>query len=107
MTQFSGVWRIIETDVWDVDALEMVGPALLSFGADGLGDLTMIAIEADVDYRVDDRSAGLCEFSFAGADDGSPVSGRGWAGIDGDRLRGKLLFHRGDETTFVAVRRTD
>lgn len=104
MTTFSGVWRIIETEVWDVDALDLVGPAQITFDEDELGYLRMIAIEAGVDYRVGERDDDVCEFSFAGADEGTPISGRGWARIEGGKLRGMIFLHRGDETSFLAVR---
>ena len=64
----------------------------------------MIAIEAGVDYRVGEHTEGLCEFSFSGDDDGSPISGRGWARIHDGKLRGMLFIHCGDETSFLAVR---
>jgi hypothetical protein len=32
------------------------------------------------------------------------TSGRAWAQIDGDAMRGKLFIHQGDESTFVARR---
>ena len=45
------------------------------------------------------------EFSFVGVDEGDEVSGRGWALFDGERLRGRIYFHDGEESGFVAEKR--
>jgi hypothetical protein len=100
-----GDWRITETEVWDQDALDLAVPAHLRLDRDGLGYLELIAIQADVDYRVTTRD-GLpsVEFTWHGDDDGQETCGRGWAVVEGDRLRGRLFIHRGDESSFLAER---
>jgi hypothetical protein len=35
--KFAGKWRIVETEPWDEDALDLVVPAHITFDADGLG----------------------------------------------------------------------
>jgi hypothetical protein len=35
---FHGTWWIIETELWDVDALDLVEPAHVTFDPSGLGD---------------------------------------------------------------------
>ena len=35
---FLGRWRIVETAVWARDALDLVVPAHITFGSDGLGE---------------------------------------------------------------------
>jgi hypothetical protein len=35
--ELRGWWRITESQVWDADALDLLGPALISFGT-GRGD---------------------------------------------------------------------
>jgi len=102
---FIGKWRILETEVWDRDALDLVAPASLSFEKDSMGQLKFIAVEAWIDYRVGERE-GLpaVEFSFQGWDEGDQVSGRAWAVLDGNKLRGRLYFHRGDDSSFIAER---
>ena len=103
---FRGTWRIIETEVWDPSVLDEFTEAHLTFGRQNLGELAFILVSADVDYRVvvRDGSPGI-EFSFNGTDELDPVSGRGWAVLHGDELRGRLFFHRGDDSTFVARRK--
>lgn len=100
---FRGRWRIVETEAWDRDALDLVAPAEISFGADQVGELRMIAIGADVDYRVTELNGrARVEFSWSGFDDGDPSSGRGFAEREGDRLVGTLFIHCGDESSFLA-----
>ncbi len=44
------------------------------------------------------------EFSWDGNDESDPACGRGWAVREGDRLNGRLFFHQGDDSGFVAER---
>ena len=80
-------------------------PATLSLNPDHQGHIALIAIEGQIDYRVVVRN-GLpaIEFSFEGFDEGDEVMGRGWAVLDGERLRGRLFFHQGDDSSFIAER---
>jgi hypothetical protein len=100
-----GRWRIVETELWDREALDLVVPAYISFDRQGLGEMQLIAIGASIDYRVEQRDdATVLEFSWSGFDEGDATSGRAWARIDGDTMHGKLFIHQGDESTFVARR---
>jgi hypothetical protein len=33
----TGMWRIVEMDLWDRDAIDLVGPGFMAFGEDGRG----------------------------------------------------------------------
>ena len=102
---FRGEWKIVSTDVWEPAALNEFEPARLTFGANATGELCFIAITASVDYRIGARDGSpAVEFSRAGDDDGSPVSGRGWAQRVRRGLVGQLFIHEGDEAEFVAER---
>ena len=105
-TVFRGKWRIIDTDLWDVDALDLMEPAHITFDASGLGELQLIAIGAAIDYRVSERDGmPFVEFSWSGYDDSDQASGRGWGQIEpGGTLKGKLFIHQGDESAFTASR---
>src|SRR5437867_13038752 len=84
-----GRWRIIETEMWDQQALDLVVPAYIRFDRQGLGEMQLIAIGASIDYRVAVHDgASVLEFSWAGFDEMDATSGRAWARIDGDTLRG-------------------
>jgi hypothetical protein len=100
---FRGEWRIVSTDVRD--DLDVLGPAHLTFGRGRTGELQLMVITASIDYRLVTRDgSSIAEFSWAGDDDGSPISGRGWARRTADGLVGRLFIHEGDEAEFVAKR---
>jgi hypothetical protein len=101
----AGRWRIVETEMWDQEALDLVVPAHITFGHNGLGEMQLIAIGASIDYRVEERAgAPVVEFSWSGFDEMDPSSGRARATIDGDTMHGKLFIHQGDQSSFVAKR---
>lgn len=108
VTEFVGKWRILETEMWDRGALDLVVPASLTFEKDNTGRMRFIAVEVWTDYRVGQRDGlAAVEFSFQGQDEGDEVCGRGWAVLDGNQLRGRLYFHMGDDSSFVAERFTN
>ncbi len=92
--------------IWDSDALDLVQPAFIRFAEDRFGELGMIVISAGLDSRYGERDGKpFVEFSFIGDDDGHPCSGRGWASLEPDgTLHGRLFFHQGDDSGFVAQR---
>ena len=101
-----GTWRIEDSDLWDRDALDLLGPAYVEFLPDGTGSFRFIAVEGWMDCRPAfiDGQPGV-EFSWEGADEGDPVSGRGRAAeLDDDRLQLHIYFHMGDESGFQARR---
>ena len=104
---FLGNWRITGTELWEQSDLDEIVEAHLSLGSHHLGEFAFLCVRADVDYRVVERG-GLpaIELSFEGEDEMDPVSGRGWAVLAADELRGRLFFHRGDDSAFVAKRNT-
>ena len=92
-------------DVWDRDAIDLVGPAIIEITADGCGSVRFVAVEGFIDARhVDLDGCPAVELSWDGYDEGDQVSGRGWARLDEDgSLRGHLFIHSGDESGFRAV----
>jgi hypothetical protein len=102
----TGRWRITEMDNWDQEAIDLVQPGCIEFGADGLGSLGFIVVAGDLDCRDADRDGqpGV-EFSWQGSDEGDDASGRGWAALNPDgTLEGRIYFHLGDESGFRAER---
>ncbi|MFQ5923677.1 MAG: hypothetical protein ACE5M4_12620 [Anaerolineales bacterium] len=103
--QFLGTWRLVETEMWDSDALDLLGPAHITFGTNQLGEIQLIAIQGSIDYRASERdSKPYVEFSWSGFDDNDQSSGRGWARLEGARLLGRFFIHQGDDSGFVAER---
>jgi hypothetical protein len=82
---------------------DLVVPAHITFPADGSGHFQMIAVQGGIDCRFEGSRV---EFSWVGDDDGSETNGRGWAEIGRDgTLRGRIYFHQGDDSAFVAKRK--
>ena len=99
-----GKWRIVEMDLWDADAIDLLGPAFIEF--DGrTGSFRFIAVECFMDVRSPaEGTKHDVEFSFEGFDDCDPTSGRGWASlVDDGSLAGRIYFHLGDHSCFRAV----
>jgi len=96
-----GRWRIETMDPWDRDALDLVEPGFIEFGADGTGQFGFIADRGRLDCRTENRSGRpRAEFSRQGDD----VCGRGWAALTDDgTLDGHLFFHLRDESGFHAA----
>jgi hypothetical protein len=103
---FLGRWRIVEMDLWDADAVDLLGPAFIEFGSDLRGRFQFIAVEGWMDWRAAKRSGGAdVEFSWEGIDEGDEVSGRGWAAVaDDGALNGRIFFHNGDDSGYRAER---
>ncbi len=101
--EFLGNWRIMEMDLWGAEDLDLLGPAKIVFEGNNDGHVALLAMAAEIDDRVIVR-AGLhtVEFSFDGFDEDQLITGRGWAIREGGYLRGRLFFHQGDESAFVA-----
>ena len=105
ITAFAGPWRIVQMELWDSDYLDLEGMAHITFAKDRLGSFQFGAVQGWIDYRVSRESTSQkVEFSWEGTNDTDPSCGRGWAAIADDRLVGRLYFHNGDDSAFVAER---
>ncbi|HEV2921614.1 MAG TPA: hypothetical protein VG673_20610 [Actinomycetota bacterium] len=94
----TGAWRIVEMDLWDAEAIDLLGPGYIQFGADRTGRFRFIAVEGWMDCHSGPRDGRPCvEFTWEGNDESDPASGRGWAALEEDgSLRGHIYFHLGD-----------
>ena len=99
---FRGTWRIVETEMWKQDDLDLVVPAHITFDEDGVGGFQLVAVNGETDCRFEGQRV---EFSWHGDDDGEDANGRGWAEITKDGLlAGMIYFHLGNESSFLAKR---
>jgi hypothetical protein len=103
---FAGRWRIVETDVWDNEFLDLVEQAHVTFSGSEDREIVFGALTADLDVRYGSRDGSACaEFSWQGSDDGEDVCGRGWVAFGtAGRLVGHLYIHKGDDSGFVCER---
>lgn len=101
--KYLGKWRIREMEQWDKDFIDLTGEGRITFAKKNRGNLHFGAVDCDLDCRIEKvGDQERIEFSFVGMDEGDEVFGRGWAVLDGDRLRGRIYFHDGDDSGFVA-----
>ena len=105
-SRISGRWRIVRMDLWDQDAIDLLGPAFIEFKGDRQGSFRFIAVEGWIDLRPAEHLGPTgVEFSWEGQDDRDPASGRGWAVVSEDgSLNGRIFLHLGDDSAFRAVR---
>ncbi|TQC44783.1 hypothetical protein EEB14_35520 [Rhodococcus sp. WS4] len=104
MRRLTGRWRIVEMDLWDRKAIDLVEPGFIDFAGNGTGQFGFIAVRGWMDCRTTDRNGRpVVEFSWDGDDEGDQVSGRGWAVlVDDATIEGHLFIHRGDDSAFRA-----
>ncbi|AYA23413.1 hypothetical protein C6369_001870 [Rhodococcus rhodochrous] len=102
MQHLTGRWRIVEMELWDQDAIDLIEPGFIEFAGDGTGQFGFIAVRGSMDCRTTERNGNLAvEFSWVGDDEGDEVSGRGWAALLQDAtLEGHLFIHMGDDSGF-------
>lgn len=102
--KYLGKWRILEMEQWDGDFIDLTGQGHITFEKKNRGELQFGAVDCDLDCRIDKiGELERIEFSFVGMDEGDEVSGRGWAVLEGEHLRGRIYFHDGEESGFVAA----
>ncbi|MGH9138772.1 MAG: hypothetical protein ACRD0G_17300 [Acidimicrobiales bacterium] len=103
--KIKGRWRIVEMELWDQDAIDLLGPAYIEIGPRNDGTFRFIAVEGWMDIRrVEHDGVRAIEFSWDGNDEGDPANGRGCATLHEDgSLSGRIYFHNGDDSAFRAV----
>jgi hypothetical protein len=97
-----GRWRIVGSDLWDRDYLDLVDPAFISIGRGGHGELAFGAMNASLDLSY---SRTMVFFTFEGFDEGDEVNGSGSAELLNDgTLEIEISFHLGDDAILRAER---
>ena len=100
--QIIGRWRILKSNQWDRDYLDLIDPAFIHIGRDGHGELAFGVVT--VSLRLDYAST-VVFFAFEGSAEADEVSGSGSAElVDDDTLEIELSFHNGDDAVFKAKR---
>ena len=95
-----GQWRIVEADLWGGDHLDLAGPATLTIGADGHGEIAFGALQAGLDIGY---SRSIVHFTWFGFDEMDEVTGTGSAELlDDGSIEIEFAYHLGDETILKA-----
>ncbi|MGH7263386.1 MAG: hypothetical protein ACREMB_00835 [Candidatus Rokuibacteriota bacterium] len=103
-TNISGKWRIMKMDLWDREAIDLLGPAFIELEGAG-GQFRFMAVDGWLDCRHGQRNGrSSVDFTWDGNDEGDPASGRGWVNLRKDgSLTGHIYFHQGDDSGFEAI----
>jgi hypothetical protein len=100
-----GTWHITAMGVWDADYFDMEAPAHITLRDDLKGALQFGLVQGDIDARIGGvDGVARVEFSWSGAEENDPASGRGWLDVTGDQAQGCIFIHLGDDSAFTAVR---
>lgn len=74
---FTGRWRIVSMDAWDVKYMEEEGPALIEFGADQMGEFQFGLTSGNIGYPITERGRQpAVEWIWDGIDEMDPCTGR-------------------------------
>ena len=79
--RLKGKWRIVETELWGADHLDLVAPAYIVFDGKGRGEFAFGALTATLEAAFTPSGA---DFDWHGFDEGDEVSGDGWAELQDD-----------------------
>jgi hypothetical protein len=102
-----GRWRIVSMSTWDKDYINEEVPAFIEFDDRNSGSFQFGYVQGQIDCRTTSwEGKPAVEFSWEGGDgaDGTPLTGRGWAILQENELRGMIFIHLGDDSEFVAER---
>ena len=102
---FAGLWHIASMSEWDEDYINEEVQAFIEFEPGGMGHFQFGLVSGNIDYLETQRDGKLAvEWSWEGMAEMDECSGRGWAMVEGDELRGVIFIHGGDHSDFVATK---
>lgn len=95
-----GLYEIIDMDLWDKDAIDLVETGYISINGKS-GKLHFICVDGQMDIqKIKDKYL----FTWEGNDECNPASGYGDFTFSNDTLTGRIYIHNGDDSSFVAVK---
>ncbi|MFM7425998.1 MAG: hypothetical protein ACKO7W_13575 [Elainella sp.] len=105
-TKFAGTWHITEMENWDEDYFNMERQAYFEIDQRGWGEFQFGLVTGSIDGEVEqDGSGERFAFTWNGSDENDEASGSGWLKLKSkDRLEGRIKFHQGDSSLFLAER---
>ena len=90
---------------WDQDYIDEEEEGYFEFDGKGGGEFHFGYVHGNMNCRPTTREGEpAVEWTWDGNDEMDPAQGMGWAVIKGDELHGKIYFHEGDDSEFVAKR---
>ncbi len=100
MKSIVGKWRLIDMEQWDQEFIDLVEPGYIAFKKTGTGEMVFGAVSLSLAWEKTQPGKGV--FTFEGFDEMDEVSGRGSAEVVRGQLAGKIAFHQGERSGFVA-----
>jgi hypothetical protein len=102
---FTGLWHIISMSEWDEDYINEEVQAFIEFEPGGMGHFQFGLVSGNIDSLETQRDGQpAVEWSWEGMAEMEECTGRGWATLEDDELRGMIFIHGGDHSDFVARR---
>lgn len=90
---------------WDQDYIDEIVPGRIVIRKNATGEFQFGCVQGEMDCSMDAIGKQRClGFSWEGADDAHPVSGRGWLVVAGEEITGKICFHHGEASSLKAVK---
>ena len=104
-----GVWHILEMELRDEDYFNMEVQAYIRTGSNGIGNFQFGLVSGGLDGEVvGTGNLERFEFTWDGQDENDPVFGSDWLKLsEKDKTRGRIKFHLGDSSEFLAIRVED
>ncbi len=104
---FYGKWRIVEMELWDQDFIDAEVEGFIEFNEDGMGEFQFGYVHGFIDCRYSNENGdATVHFSWEGNDEMDSASGRGTAIVKDNNLHGHIFLHQGDNSEFLAVKKT-
>jgi hypothetical protein len=104
---FDGRWRIVSMSAWEQDFIDEEEEGYFEFRANDQGEFHFGYVHGHMDCQLTTRDGvPAVEWAWDGNDEMDPAQGRGWAIVEGDELHGMIFFHGGDDSEFVAKKKS-
>jgi hypothetical protein len=108
MYPFSGRWQIVSMSAWEQDFIDEEEEGYFEFGDNDQGEFHFGYVHGHMDCKVTTRDGEQAvEWTWDGNDEMDPAQGRGWAVVKGDELHGMIFFQGGDDSEFVAKKKSE
>ena len=95
----NGRYEIIEMELWDKKDIDLVQTGYIEISGTK-GDFHFICVDGNMDVR--NAGNNNFKFSFTGSDECDAASGFGDFTFKDDMLAGRIYFHEGDDSSFMA-----
>ena len=97
-----GKWRLIQTELWPQDFIDLREPGYIELKPDGRGTMVFGTVKLELDWKAGKEHR--LDFAFNGFNGTDEVSGEGWVKVRSGEIFGNVKSVRGGTTGFVGER---